>query len=312
MPAQIVTPEKQVRSAHLIANNRSGKGAAVNLPELAQEVAARHGVDLKLYPTDDRHDFGSQIVAAVEAAEADHGVVIAAGGDGTIRSVAQIAAGRGVKFGAVPCGTFNFFARSHNIPEDPLQALDLIFAGAYRPVRLGLINDKYFLINATFGLYAHSIKEREKSTRRWGRNRLVVVLSTMKSLLHPRRLINVDLISGGETVSLETASVFIGNNTLQLRDLAIDVASCMASNLLAVVVLKPVNRLEMLRIFWRGLAKTLSQETRLSSFCAESLVINLPQRSIMTALDGEIFYLNTPINIVSCPGALMMALPENK
>ncbi len=297
----------QIKNAHLIANPKSGKGLGAQLPALAREIAERHGATLIHYDTS--ADFDAQVDAAVAAAKKDGGVVIAAGGDGTIRSVAQRAAEQSVNFAAVPIGTFNFFARAHHISEEPEKALDGIFTGELRPVRLGRINDYYFLINASFGLYARSIEEREKTTKLWGRDRLIVVLSTMLSLLRRHRHMGIDLMQSGRTVSLNTASVFIGNNALQLRDLSMDVASCLAQNLLAVVVLKPVRRRDMLRIFWRGFAKTLGEEHRLKSFCADRLTIRLPVKKIKVALDGEMFYVKSPITVSAVPEALMMFVP---
>ena len=299
----------QIKSAHLIANPKSGKGLGAQLPAMARGIAERHGATLIHYDTGEGNDFDAQVEKAVAAAKKDGGVVIAAGGDGTIRSVAQRAAEQSVKFAAVPTGTFNFFARAHRISEEPEVALNGIFTGEIRAVRLGRLNNHYFLINASFGLYARSIEERERTTKRWGRDRLIVILSTMRTLLRRHKLIGIDLMQGGKTVSLTTASVFIGNNALQLRDLSMDVAKCMGENLLAVVVLKPVGRRDMIRIFWRGLAKTLEDDHRLKTFCADALTIRLPVKKIKVALDGEIFYVESPIRVSAEPEALKMVVP---
>lgn len=297
------------RHAHLIANTKSGKGAGASLPEMAKSVAAKLHIPLTHYPTDDPATFEAQIAKAVKAASADGGIVIAAGGDGTLRSVAHQAADAGVPFGAVPCGTFNFFARNHRLPEDPEASMRIALTGEIRPVRLGWVNGQFFLINASFGLYAKSIQEREQSTKMLGRARLVVILSTMRSLLQRHRHLAVELVTGGKTVRVRTLSVFVGNNALQLRDLALNVAHCMKKELLAVVVLKPVSRWEMLRIFWRGISKTLEREERLETFCVDSLLIRLPHRHTQVALDGEIFTMTSPLRIESRPQILQMALP---
>lgn len=297
------------RQAHLIANTKSGKGDGANLPELAKRIAQQHGFELTHYPTEDPAAFEKQIDAAASAAQKDGGILIGAGGDGTIRAVAEKAAESKVPFAAVPCGTFNFFARNHKVPEEIEKALELAFTGQPREVGLGKISGHYFLINASLGLYAKSIRDREKSTKRFGRDRLVVILSTMLSLLGLHRRLRVELVTKERTQQLETMSIFIGNNALQLRDLALDVAKCMKSGLLAAVILKPVGRLEMLRILWRGIAKTLENEERLETFCVDTLTVHLPQPSIMVALDGEMFRMSSPLRIQSIPKALTMILP---
>jgi len=300
------------RTAHLIANTKSGKGAGASLPEMAKQIATKNGVELIHYPTDNPETFDQQIDKAVAAAQKNGGTVIGAGGDGTIRAVAHKCADGKVTFAAVPCGTFNFFARNHKIPEDIEQAMETAFTGEVREVGLGKINEHYFLINASLWLYAKSIRDREKNTKRFGRDRLVVILSTMKSLIGLHREFRIELVTEGKTTSLKTMSIFIGNNALQLRDLALDVAKCMKSGLLAVVVLRPVSRLEMMRIFFRGLANTLENETKLETFCVDKLTIQLPKSSTMVALDGEIFVMKSPIKIEANPKAMKMVLPPKE
>lgn len=57
-------------------------------------------------------------------------VVIAAGGDGTVRCVAEVLAGTGTAMGLVPLGTGNLLARNLGIDvADPLQALKDVLAG---------------------------------------------------------------------------------------------------------------------------------------------------------------------------------------
>lgn len=72
---------------------------------------------------------------AREALEAGVDLVIAAGGDGTVRSVAAALRGTGVPLGLVPIGTGNLFARNLEIPvSDQADAVVLAFAGLDRAV----------------------------------------------------------------------------------------------------------------------------------------------------------------------------------
>ncbi len=67
---------------------------------------------------------------AREAIEAGVDLVIAAGGDGTVRSVAGTLRGTGVPLGLVPIGTGNLFARNLDIPvNDQADAVVLAFSG---------------------------------------------------------------------------------------------------------------------------------------------------------------------------------------
>lgn len=298
--------------AHLIANSRSGKGKGMTLADEAKIICDELGYELVKYEIKDAKDFEVQSKKAVAAAEKDRGVVIAAGGDGTIRGVAQEAFGRDIRFAAIPCGTFNFFARTHRVPEDHLEAFRLALTGEVRPVRLGQVNGHIFLINASLGLYAKSIRERESRTSRFGRNRLVVILSTLFSLFSDYLLLRVDLVIDKKLQTVRTPMIFIGNNALQLRNLAMDVAKCMKSDLLAVVMMKPVTKLETFRIFIRGIFKTLESDEKLDSFCVEELTIHAHRKTELIALDGEMIKMSYPLRIQAMPKILNMVLPPRE
>ena len=70
-----------------------------------------------------------------EALEAGVDVVIAAGGDGTVRCVAEILAGSGIPLGLVPLGTGNLLARNLGINiTDPVAAAYDVLNGTERTV----------------------------------------------------------------------------------------------------------------------------------------------------------------------------------
>ncbi|WP_144855142.1 diacylglycerol/lipid kinase family protein [Marihabitans asiaticum] len=99
---------------------------------------------------------------AAAAAKGGARLVLAAGGDGTVRSVAQgvhpFAQPDGVVMGVVPLGTANLFAHNLGLPiRDLRAALALALDGTARPVDLGLATfdeervEHPFLVLAGFG-----------------------------------------------------------------------------------------------------------------------------------------------------------------
>ena len=72
------------------------------------------------------------------AADAGAELVLAAGGDGTTRAVAQGLAGSGAELGIVPIGTANLLAHNLGLPTDVPGALRTALEGTPRALDLGL------------------------------------------------------------------------------------------------------------------------------------------------------------------------------
>jgi lipid kinase YegS len=87
-----------------------------------------------------------------EALAAGHLQIIAGGGDGTLRDIAEALAlsGSEAELTIMPLGTANDFARAAGVPLEPGPALDLLAAPA-RAVDLGEVGGKLFLNMATGG-----------------------------------------------------------------------------------------------------------------------------------------------------------------
>ncbi|MGH4024533.1 MAG: diacylglycerol/lipid kinase family protein, partial [Pseudonocardiaceae bacterium] len=96
---------------------------------------------------------------AALAAGAD--VVLACGGDGTIRNVAQILAGSGTALGLLPAGTGNLLARNLAVQlSDPAAAARAALSGENRSVDVGRVTidggaeEQVFLVMAGMGFDA--------------------------------------------------------------------------------------------------------------------------------------------------------------
>ena len=71
-------------------------------------------------------DLASVACDGAAAACARGSAVVAVGGDGTINAVAQAAHAQRCPMGVVPQGTFNYFSRTHGIPFDTQEALQVL------------------------------------------------------------------------------------------------------------------------------------------------------------------------------------------
>lgn len=299
-----------VHPVHMFLNSASGSGDKKSVIELTEKLCHEMGHEFHSHHAKRKEDIEALAQKAADLAIKDQGLLIAVGGDGTARGLAQKVLGEKVHFAVVPCGTFNFFARAHHIPEDPFEAVRVALTGKPTPVRLGNINGYVFLINASIGLYAKAIAEREASTSFFGRNRLVVVASTFVSMVKGHNSMNVDMTLGAKQKFRRTPMVFIGNNALQLRELDLDVSKCMASNSLAVVISKTATTWGLFKIALRGVTKNLKDAEGLETFCVDQLLIKTHRSIKRVALDGEQFDINGPFVIRAVPDAITLMRPN--
>jgi hypothetical protein len=121
------TSAETVASVHLIINARSGAARHAQLGERARAYLQTRGIDTHV----DLVHSGPQLHRVLErSGNGDHDVVIAAGGDGTISTVASAVVDSGRVLGILPVGTFNYFAQRLGVPLDIDQALGVI-AGVF-------------------------------------------------------------------------------------------------------------------------------------------------------------------------------------
>ncbi|GAA3599056.1 diacylglycerol kinase family protein [Klugiella xanthotipulae] len=110
------------------------------------------------------------------AIEAGADVVVAVGGDGTVRAVAEALRGTGIPLGLVPQGTGNLLARNIDIPlGDLTDSAARVFTGVNRPLDLGIMTvvrengdstEHVFLVLAGVGLDAAAIKATQSKLKK--------------------------------------------------------------------------------------------------------------------------------------------------
>ncbi len=88
--------------------------------------------------------------AAIEAVARGADLVLAVGGDGTVRAVCAELVGTGIPIALVPAGTGNLLARNLGVPLDLAAAIDVAFEG--RPILLDVVE-----IRADGGPADHSV-----------------------------------------------------------------------------------------------------------------------------------------------------------
>jgi diacylglycerol kinase family enzyme len=260
----------------LLINPRAGTESPT-AEELAAAARSR-GIEARILGEED------DPIALARAADVD--VLGAAGGDGTVASIASMAVERGLPFVVVPYGTRNHFARDLGLHrDDPLAALDA-FAGEERRVDVGRAGERRFLNNVSLGLYAALVHRREHHRRR---RQLFAGLRAL--WLSLRRRPGIWAKVDGEPVDARV--LLVANNAYELS------------------------------LFSLG-ERELLDEARLHLYAAKGVLpraweersgarfeVDAPGGKVLAAIDGEPVELETPLELAVEPGALRVLLPRS-
>jgi diacylglycerol kinase family enzyme len=263
----------------------------------------------------DPGQLGAIAARAADRARAEGGVLVAAGGDGTLSTVAHEAVRTGCLFAVLPQGTFNYFGRTHGIPEDLAGAVHALLHARVQPVQIGLVNGRVFLVNASIGLYPRLLEEREHDKRQYGRSRFVALLSALKSVLGRRRDLRITVELDGQTRRLRTPTLFVGNNRLQMEQVGMrPLEHALEAGELAAIAPRPVGRLRMLGLLLRGALGSLGESGDVTAFGFRNMVVRAaplsPRRRLKVAADGEVTRLALPLRFEAVEGRLALLVPD--
>jgi len=159
----------------LIANSAASSVTARRRVLIHQVLSADH--DVTLAETSRR---GHATRLAQSAARDGYDIVAVLGGDGTLNEAANGLAGSSTALAALPGGSTNVFARILGLPDDSVEAteviLDAIRRGAIRRIGLGAVEGRYFLFHCGVGFDAAVVEqvERRGPWKRWAGHPLFI------------------------------------------------------------------------------------------------------------------------------------------
>ena len=294
--------------ARVICNPASG-GGAYDPDEIRNEL---DGMNIEWIQTEGPRD-------AVEAArDWREGLLIVAGGDGTINDVVN-GLGRagfpdGVTLGILPAGTGNDLAATLEIPRDADLAEDVIRENRVRTldvarVRSEGIGERFFINVATGGLGAEISDANEgQFKKRWGK------LSYLRASLEVAKDFDVrelTLYLDGEPREVRAVNVVVGNCRYAGGGWLAAPKANPEDGLLDVVIIETLGLADVLQLAPQSLAKSdyLGKEGVFSARAKEIRVETQPPGLEFTA-DGEVIG-DEPAEFSVIPQALKVVVgPE--
>lgn len=281
--------------------NREGGTAAGlgdSLADAIRDAFAPTGqaIDVKLVRAD-------ELLQAL--AETSSPVVAVGGGDGTLACAAGRLAKEGRCMAVLPLGTRNHFARDIGLDGTLDQAAQVAAHGRCEAVDVGYAGARLFLNNASLGLYARMVEDRDRRRLpKW----LATLPAALNVLVRPgtRRL---DLSIDGTRRKVRTPLLFIGNNAYSLEKGRIGQRASLQDGRLSVFAVAQRGGPGLLLAAWRIMRGKVDRRADFAAIESAQEVTAYRHGTHHLALDGEVTELEFPLTFRVAPGGLKVMMP---
>jgi len=240
-------------------------------------------------------------------------VVLACGGDGTVRSVAEALAGTGVAMGLVPVGTGNLLARTVGTPDSIAAATRVALTGDDRIIDVGRIridgaeDERVFLVMAGTGFDAR-IMESTPEALKVKVGPLAYVISGLRAMRGRRMRVTLTL-DDGPPMRRRTRTVLVGNSGTLLGGLVLMPRATIDDGVLDVVSLAPGTVAGWIAVALRVITRRPRGDERVEHWQARSIVIKAetPQPC---QIDGDPVRTAQELSIRVDPHTLVLRVPD--
>jgi len=294
-----------VAAVKIIISEGAGPGDNTKAAERLAAIFKASGTDVDISVAKN----GAEVSElAHDAARGPYKVVVAAGGDGTVSSIAAAVIDTDKTFGVLPLGTLNHFALDLGIPFDLDAAAQTIVAGFTTEVDVAEVNNRIFLNNSSLGLYPIIVRERQKRER-LGFGKWPAFFWAIIQAFRRYPLLDVRLRVNGEMLDLTTPFVFVGNNEYAMELLNIGLRERLDKGVLSIYITHRTGRLRLIGLALRAVFGRLRNDRDFLALRSNEVRIQSAHKRLRVAFDGEITVMEPPLEYRVRPRTLRVIVP---
>jgi YegS/Rv2252/BmrU family lipid kinase len=290
---------------YIIWNPVAGTTDEATMRHIFEQYFSSEGRSYELYETaaDERVES-----VASDAAQRDVTMVIAAGGDGTVASVAGGLIQSSMPMGIIPAGTSNTLAQELGIPTDLDAACRLLLAPhTTNTIDAMQVGERFFLLHISVGLDAIVMRDTgREAKRRFGR--LAYIWTGIARMFghQPRRF---TLVIDGKRHRPRAAQVLVANGgTFGVPQLSWGQHIRPDDGHLDVCVIHARTLLDYLNILWHMVLRRQKRSRKIRYIPAYENVIVTSDNELPVQADGEILD-QTPVKVRVVPDAVRIVIP---
>jgi len=255
---------------------------------------------------------GKEDVTAIcrAACEGGAALVVSAGGDGTLVSVANALVHRQIPLGILPLGTGNRLARVLSVPLKLDEAVQLI-AGEHKVIEIDAlkVGDRYYFSNVSVGMSSEIMNETtSQDKKRFGR--LAYLLTTIKrsSLFQLRRY---TLTIDGQARRIRASEILISSTILlDMATFLYGPPESLNDGQLEVYLDTAHSLRDTMRLVWDLFRRPGQPGAKLFHWEShDSIRIEAVRSPQLVQADGEVIG-HTPVEIQMVPKAIRVIMPK--
>jgi diacylglycerol kinase (ATP) len=276
---------------------------------LVEEGLQQKGWGNTLWLETSVEDPGGAIARQAVAAHVD--LVIAAGGDGTIRAVADALAHTGIPLGLVPAGTGNLLARNLDLPLEEVDAIEVALSGQVRQLDLVkiIVDDRapeHFAVMAGIGVDAVIMDETDEGLKdKIGSAAYFVAAAKALGRLPVRMTVQLD---GNRPIRRQAMLCVIGNVGTLRGNLTLIPGARPDDGLLDIYIASPRRFRHWVKIALRLMTRRAKKDDQVDQHTGKRVRIRIHEKDNYQ-LDGDVVGEATTLDAEIQPGALALCVP---
>lgn len=285
-----------------VVNPISGGSEKSALVEAVQEFAAKDGIALVEYNTTGEDD-----EEAIKKLCKEHSPerVLVAGGDGTIKMVAEALEHTDVIIGVLPAGSANGLSVDLDLPKDQEENLKIAFHGKHIEMDMVCINGKKSLHLSDIGVNAELIRNYENSSIRGKLGYAIQAFNTLTDLEPP---FHATIKADGQTIETEARMVVIANTQKYGTGVTINPIGIMDDGKFEIVILKNMDLLVIGKILSGNIPVDSNEDVEIISASSALITTSVP---VNFQIDGEFCGMEDRLEVMMLPNNMKVAVPDS-
>lgn len=292
-----MTPQKKYL---FIVNPISGDVDKSEMIEETLAFTAKNNSEVIIFETSEA-DCKKEIYDLYELHQPER--VLIAGGDGTIKMVAEALEEKDVVFGILPAGSANGLAVDLNLPKTIEENLEIAINGDFIAMDMIEINGLKSLHLSDIGLNAQLVKNYEQGNTR---GKLGYALQAITTLIDAEEPFSAIIQSHGVGIDCSAKMIVIANSQKYGTGVTINPDSQMNDGKFEIIILKNLDLL----VFGKIITGNMPVNTDDVEIISTDKATITTEKPVSFQIDGEYCGEVSQLKINILPGKMKVAIPE--